>query len=452
MPLRPDPFLVRFEPLRTLRRKPWVGYAITVLAVAAATGVHVASGDQLAPFLPYFLAILLAAIVGGLRAGLLAIIASSLAVDFFILPPTYALAFAPSDFGSLSLFVLIALMQVALVALLNNAIDRLWRQADNTRFLLEAEPTGLIAVDEAGLIQIVNRAIEEQFGYLRSEILGKPIEMLLPEDLRSGHVKLRQAFLRAPETRPMGAGRDLKGRRKDGSMMPVEVGLNSIERGGKKGALATVADITERKAIERRQQILMNEVRHRGRNLLTVVQAIVVRTVTDDRTTAQARKALTATIDALSRTHDLFLEATSAPLANLVAAELAPFAGRATIEGGEVMLTQSAAQDFALILHELATNAAKHGALSAPSGIISVSARQDGSHLAFAWEERDGPTVKPPTRQGFGHTILNDVAKEFSTHVTIDYHPEGLRYELRAELGRITKLVDLAARRAPEAT
>ncbi len=452
MPLRPDPFLARFERLRRLRRTPWIGYCVTALAVAVAIGARMAIGGLLAdaPFLTFYPAIVVATIAGGPRAGLFAVIASGFAADYFFLLPVHALASTPSEFVALGLFALVALMQVGLVTLLNTAIDRLWRQADNTRFVLDTEPTGLIGVDEEGLIQIVNKAVEDQFGYLRAELFGHPIEVLLPEELRGGHAGHRTAFLRRPETRPMGAGRDLQGRRKDGTTMPVEIGLNPIEHDGQRGALATVADISERKAGERRQQLLMNEIRHRGRNLLTVVQAIALRTITDDRTAAQAREAFIAAIAALSRTHDLFLQTTTAPLAVIVEAELAPFRDRTTIAGCEVMLTQSAAQDFALIVHELATNAVKYGALSAAEGAVSVSALEDGAHLTFVWEERGGPSMKPPTRQGFGHTILNDVAKGFSTRVDADYRPEGLRYELTAELGRITNVVELAARRAPD--
>lgn len=306
-------------------------------------------------------------------------------------------------------------------------------------------------MDEAGLVHLVNKAVEEQFGYRRRELFGQPIEVLLPEDLRGAHQALRKAFLQAPESRSMGAGRDLKARRKDGRTMPVEIGLNPIEQDGVRGVLATVVDISERKEIERRQQILMNEVRHRGRNLLTIVQAIAQRTLNDGRTTAQARKAFLDTLSALSRTQDIFLEARTAALADLVSAELAPFADRVTIEGDEILLTQSAAQDFALIIHELATNALKYGALSAPAGRVLVSAHEDGSELAFLWEERGGPKVKPPARQGFGQTILNDVPRRFSTDIAIDYRPQGLRYSLRADLGRICHVVDLATRRAPEA-
>ncbi|MBT9472562.1 MULTISPECIES: PAS domain S-box protein [Alphaproteobacteria] len=451
MPFRPDRFLTRLERLRRLRRRPWIGYGVAIVAVGASILAGMAASELLAagPFLIFCLAIILAATIGGPRAGVLAAITSSFAVDYFFLSSPHAWTFTPSALMPLALFGIVAFMQVGLVSLLDRAIDRLWRQADNIRFVLDAEPTGVIAVDEAGLVQLVNRAVEQQFGYLRSELLGQSVDILLPKELRDGHSKLRATFLQNPETRPMGVGRDLQGRHKDGTTMPVEVGLNPFERDGRRGALATVADISERKAIERRQQVLMDEVRHRGRNLLAVVQAIAMRTMTDDRTVAQARKQYLATIQALARTHDLFLATTTAPLASIVKGELAPFADRATIEGCDVMLSQTAAQDFALIVHELTTNAVKHGALSAPEGVIAVSGHQDGEHLRFVWEESGGPPPKQPTRQGFGHTILNDVAHGFCIHVSVDYRPEGLRYELEAELGRVTNLVELSIGRTP---
>lgn len=451
MPLRPDPFLARFEQLRSFRRRRWAGYGLTVVAVGLSVGARMAAGDLLTgPFLTFYPSIILAAIVGGPRAGVLAVIASAFAADYFFLPHANVFTAAPTTLLTLALFVVVALLQVGLVSLLNIAIDRLWWQSDNARFMLDAQPTGLIAVDEAGQVQLINKAVERQFGYLHGELFGQSVDVLLPEDLRAGHAKLRMAFLEGPETRPMGVGRDLQGRRKDGTTVSVEVGLNPFERDGRRGALATIIDISERKAIERRQQILMDEIRHRGRNLLAVVQAIAVRTLTDDRTVAQARKQYIATIQALVRTHDLFLATTTAPLASIVEGELAPFADRATVQGCDVMLTQTAAQDFALIIHELATNAVKHGALSTGNGTITVSSAQDGKHLTFVWDESGGPPVKRPTRQGFGHTILNVVAHGFCTHVSADYRPEGLRYELKAELGRITNVADLASRRAAE--
>lgn len=152
MPLRPDPFLTRFERLRRLRRKPLAGYAITAAAVATSVGTALAIDARLnvPPLLLFYPAIIVATIVGGLRTGLAAVVAVWLAVDYFLLPPLGALASTPSEWLSLGLFALVSLMLIALAGLLNTAIERLWRQADNIHFILDAAPTGLIGWTRPG--------------------------------------------------------------------------------------------------------------------------------------------------------------------------------------------------------------------------------------------------------------------------------------------------------------
>ncbi|HEV2749159.1 MAG TPA: PAS domain S-box protein [Gemmatimonadales bacterium] len=120
------------------------------------------------------------------------------------------------------------------------------------RAVVEAVPSGVVMVDREGKIVLVNREIERMFGYLRAELLGRPIETLVPDELRARHPALRDDFLSKPETRAMGAGRELFGRRKDGSKIPVEIGLNPLETDEGLFVLASVVDITERKRAETR--------------------------------------------------------------------------------------------------------------------------------------------------------------------------------------------------------
>jgi PAS domain S-box-containing protein len=121
--------------------------------------------------------------------------------------------------------------------------------ANATQFQLvvEAAPNGMVMVDERGLITMVNAQMERLFGYERAEMVGQPIEMLLPARYRPAHPAQRQEFFRSPLTRAMGHGRDLFARRKDGSEFPVEVGLNPAETPDGRVVLAAVIDITERK-------------------------------------------------------------------------------------------------------------------------------------------------------------------------------------------------------------
>lgn len=118
------------------------------------------------------------------------------------------------------------------------------------RQLIEGAPNGIVMVDQGGNIVLVNAQIEKSFGYSRDELLGQPIEMLVPERFRARHPAYREQFGVAPTTRSMGAGRDLFGLRRDGSEFPVEIGLNPIETDRGMMVLGTIADITERKRAE----------------------------------------------------------------------------------------------------------------------------------------------------------------------------------------------------------
>jgi PAS domain S-box-containing protein len=450
MPFRPDPFLARFEPLRRLRKSPWLGYAAAIGGVAAATSLRVGLGAlvESAPFVTFYPFVILATLVGGLRSGLLSVVLSALAADYLFLPPAFGFSWTAATMFTVGIFVVVASMMVVLVAFLNEAVDRLWRQAANLERILETEPTGLLAVGEDGAIELSNNAAERQFGYTKAELLGQQIEMLVPEDRRAGHGSLRRGYQELPVSRTMGAGRNMEGLRKDGTTMSVEISLSPFERAGRKGALATITDISERKAAERRQKILATEIRHRGKNLLTVVQAIAAQIFKPESPVPEARNEFFGAINALARAHDLFLDLGSVSLAKLVELELAPFKERVAIDIPDIPLTASAAQDFALIIHELATNAVKYGALSVPDGRVSLTGEEAGRELLLEWEERDGPPVEAPNRRGFGHTILIHVAQALCTEVTANYAPDGFRYQLRADLARISTVVDLAAARA----
>ena len=118
------------------------------------------------------------------------------------------------------------------------------------RRVVEAAPSAMIMVNQEGQITLANLQAEKTFGYSREELLGRPIEMLVPERLRSGHQGFRHDYLCDPQARPMGAGRELFGRRKDGSEVPVEIGLSPIHTSKGPLVLASIVDITERKLAE----------------------------------------------------------------------------------------------------------------------------------------------------------------------------------------------------------
>ncbi len=124
---------------------------------------------------------------------------------------------------------------------------------DRFRLLVESAPTAIIMVDQTGTILLANPEVERTFGYNRQELIRKPVELLVPDSARSGHPGQLQAFFRKPERRSMGAGRDLTGRRKDGTEVPIEIALNPIQTSEGPCVLAFIADITERRTSERRR-------------------------------------------------------------------------------------------------------------------------------------------------------------------------------------------------------
>jgi two-component sensor histidine kinase len=201
------------------------------------------------------------------------------------------------------------------------------------------------------------------------------------------------------------------------------------------GFIGLALDISERKEAEQRQQLLSLEVDHRAKNLLTVVLSILQLSRAPDIHSYIA--AAQGRVMALARVHSLLAGSrwTGADLGRLVAEELGPYRQneeRIAIGGPEVDLNPAASQSLALALHELATNAAKHGALSQSTGQLSVSWELTEEGLALRWTESGGPPVHaPPTRQGFGSTVLTaTVTQQLGGRVALDWRPDGLRATL----------------------
>jgi two-component sensor histidine kinase len=183
---------------------------------------------------------------------------------------------------------------------------------------------------------------------------------------------------------------------------------------------------------------LTREIQHRSNNLLAVIQAIAHRSLAGDGPLPQARKAFEARLHALARANRQLTKSSwsGVNLAEIVRLELEPFAGRTLIEGVNVKLGPQYAQSFSLALHELATNAAKYGALSSANGKVGVSwtivSESRTSLLKFKWQESGGPPVTPPTRHGFGTSLVKATFKD----ARFDYAPDGLHCEIDVLLGR----------------
>lgn len=213
--------------------------------------------------------------------------------------------------------------------------------------------------------------------------------------------------------------------------------INEFSEGGAaRRVLGVLMDITERKEAEERLKLLALEVDHRANNLLASVQSVV--SLTRGETAGDLRQNVLGRISALAHAHRLLSESRwkGARLTRVVREELQPFmSGRQLhVEGPDANLVPAAAQGLAVVLHELVTNAVKHGALSTEHGRIDLSwETPDRDRLVeMTWVERGGPPAAPPTRAGFGMTLLRRaLGGAVGGSVDLDWRPEGLRCRLR---------------------
>ncbi len=205
-----------------------------------------------------------------------------------------------------------------------------------------------------------------------------------------------------------------------------------------------IVDVTERRESEQRQRLLMEEMAHRVKNTLAVVQSIARQTLRDDADIATAREALSARLVSLGAAHDVLMQGSWSrtslgPLVDSAARLHAPGPGRWTVAGPEVVLGPRAALAFAMVLHELGTNAVKYGALSVAGGTVDVCWRvmdaPGQETLHFAWSERNGPQVAPPTRRGFGTRLIErSLVSELQGTVAYAYTPDGVTLTLDAPI------------------
>lgn len=215
------------------------------------------------------------------------------------------------------------------------------------------------------------------------------------------------------------------------SIAPLRVAGDMIS-----GCVITMVDLSQRKAAERQQLLLMAELDHRVKNTLALVQSISSRTLSSEDTLEGYQVAFSGRLQALSATHNLLATRSwnDLQLEDLLAAELAPYiekgAGRVVSEGLDVAIVPRAAVALGLILHELTTNAVKYGALSNSTGIVSLNALPrdgDGAPFVMEWRETGGPSVSAPTRRGFGRTVISR-SLQYSPHGKADltFDPAGV--------------------------
>ncbi|MFY9293423.1 MAG: HWE histidine kinase domain-containing protein [Methylorubrum rhodinum] len=290
-------------------------------------------------------------------------------------------------------------------------------------------------------IEYVNPAFTLMTGYDAHEIVGRTPRLLQGPGTERGVLeRMRAALL---------AGEPFQGEavnyRKDGSTYTVEWLITPVREddGRITHWVSAQRDITERRGGEDRQALMVRELHHRVKNTLATVQAVVNATARSSLTVAEFTRAFSGRIGSLARTHALITEdlAQAASFEVLLRAELDPYdeRGRIALDGPRVVLPSELAVPVGMALHELTTNALRHGSLADPNGRLQVAWRvedgPDGPALRWTWSEHDGPPSAHPTREGFGHRLLNKVlATQTGAEVDVDFAPDGLRVLIRMPL------------------
>ena len=298
--------------------------------------------------------------------------------------------------------------------------------------IVESSDDAIISKNLDGIIMSWNRGAERIFGYLAEEAIGKPVTILIPPDRHDEEPSILARLRRGERIDHYETVR----MRKDGSLIDISLTVSPVrdEDGKIIGASKIGRDISERKRSEAQIAILAREAEHRVKNILATVQATVKLSHAD--TPEGLKRAIEGRIRALSNVHSLFVESQwgGADLHRLVTQELLPYSreGQARIEGPQSMMKTAEAQAFAMILHELATNAAKYGALSVAEGRVAVEwARVADGQLSFRWSEANGPVVTPPKRFGFGSRLMEImVVDQLRGDIQFEWRPQGVSCQI----------------------
>ncbi len=286
------------------------------------------------------------------------------------------------------------------------------------------------------------------FGFSAAEAVGRSaLELIVPPSHRAEY----EALLAAARAGGRAAVRDTLRRQKDGTLIEVEISASPIcdVKGEVKSIAAIYRDVSDRKRDTRRQLMLMNELSHRSKNLFSVINSIARLSLASAASIETARDSLIGRLEALHRTYSRLTDAgfEGERLKAILDTELEAFEGRVQAQGPDVMLTARAVQTFALLVHELATNASKYGALSVPTGHVklnwSVLGEGAGKRFRFDWVEGNGPPVTPPKRKGFGTTLIKSIAaSDFDCDPELSYDAEGFRYRFEAPLSQVGTFIE----------
>ncbi|MGP0091760.1 MAG: PAS domain S-box protein [Xanthobacteraceae bacterium] len=344
----------------------------------------------------------------------------------------------------------------ALVGAVNTLVDITERKraelaSRRLALIVQNSNDAIVSKDLNGIITTWNRGAEQLFGYKAEEVIGRSITILIPEQYRDEETMILARIRRGE---PINHYETVR-RRKDGTLVEISLSVAPVttSAGAIIGASKIARDITERKRAQEQQALLLREMSHRVKNLLAVASSVVALSARSAGTPQEMASALRERLGALARAHELtqpsLADAVERKRQNtalhvLIRTILAPYldarAGSApsrnddclTTDGPNLPIGGSAVTNFALILHEFATNAAKYGALSSATGRIDVTWSAALDELVLRWTERGGPPVgEPPIYEGFGSSLTRRIiTSQLGGRISYDWRREGLAISL----------------------
>jgi len=297
--------------------------------------------------------------------------------------------------------------------------------------ILDNTTMAVFLMDERQQCVFMNRAAEHLTGYAFHETTGRQLHDVIHHTRPDGSpFPLSECVIDRAFPENAGTQGEEVFVHKDGSFYPVAFTASPIRDGEAKviGTIIEVRDISEERRNEETRKLLMHEVDHRSRNVLSIVQSLTRLTRADDLETYKA--ILAGRIGALARAQTSLAtrQWEGGRLDDVVREELEALCPRDSIqaEGPEVALTPEQVQPLSMLLHELATNANKYGACSRGGGLVSVAWALDAGTVALQWRETGGPPVAAPTHEGFGTSLKANVVRQLKGRISRRWEPEGL--------------------------
>ena len=345
---------------------------------------------------------------------------------------------------------------IGAINLLMDITDRHPAEMDSARLasIVASSDDAIVSKSLEGRILTWNAGAARIFGYEANEMIGQPITKIIPPELHAEEKEILARIHRGEYVRHYDTVRVAK----DGRRIDISLSISPVrdESGKVIGASKVARDVSERKQAERLQRTLLDELNHRVKNTLATVQAIATQSLLRAKSQTDFVTSFTGRVQALARAHTVLTQGRmqGADVMELVREQVllgASDDNRISCSGPLLVLEAREALHLALVLHELATNARKHGALSVPGGRLAVDwemRTKGGRSLLMSWKESNGPKITAPNAAGFGSTLIEQTLRGHGGDVSVNYGTHGMMCEIRMPLPE-TPQATIASRAGP---